>query len=206
MLHLFMRAHHLVCMLTFIGGGYTPGYTTHLRTMLEKMTAQQEGTLVTIVNGPDSWCHSLLKSQKTQIDQTKAPCQHNTIASSVPMDQGESCYAQHCQHPSVTARDAWALNDLGVMIGKPVMAGDTLLINAEFVRHGRKLFRRATRKKRTLPASEAIPAPRHSCHACPWQNLCSEIATRHFPGVSLYPESTTRKMPIETRQIKPKMD
>ena len=50
---LTLRGHHLLCMLTHIGKGYTPGFTANMIRVVEAIGA---GEAFTIVAGPDVIC------------------------------------------------------------------------------------------------------------------------------------------------------
>jgi hypothetical protein len=51
-----LRAHHLLCMLTFIGKGYTPEFTENYRRIAARLSA---GETIELVNGPDDICAPL---------------------------------------------------------------------------------------------------------------------------------------------------
>lgn len=52
-----LRPHHLWCMLTFVGVGYTPAFTARMRATLARLAAAAP---VEIVDGPDTLCAPLL--------------------------------------------------------------------------------------------------------------------------------------------------
>jgi len=52
-----LRGHHLLCMLTFVGEGYTPAFTANYRRIAERLSAGEE---IEIVSGPDDICGPLL--------------------------------------------------------------------------------------------------------------------------------------------------
>ncbi|MDO1581345.1 DUF1284 domain-containing protein [Rhizobium oryzicola] len=54
-----LRAHHLLCMLTFVGEGYSPDFTRNYREIAGRITA---GEAIEIVDGPDDICAPLIKS------------------------------------------------------------------------------------------------------------------------------------------------
>ena len=51
-----LRAHHLLCMLTFIGKGYTPEFTENYRRIAARLSA---GETIELVTGPDDICAPL---------------------------------------------------------------------------------------------------------------------------------------------------
>lgn len=55
-----LRAHHLLCMLTYVGKGYTPGFTVNYDRVAERLNRGEE---IEIVSGPDDICAPLLPDQ-----------------------------------------------------------------------------------------------------------------------------------------------
>lgn len=56
-----LRAHHLLCMLTFVGEGYTPAFTDNYRRIAERLNAGEE---IELVSGPDDICAPLLDEKE----------------------------------------------------------------------------------------------------------------------------------------------
>lgn len=52
-----LRGHHLLCMLTFVGEGYSPRFVANYAKIIRRMKA---GEPVLIVQGPDDICAPLL--------------------------------------------------------------------------------------------------------------------------------------------------
>ncbi|MCK0195981.1 DUF1284 domain-containing protein [Ancylobacter sp. 6x-1] len=52
-----LRAHHLLCLLTFVGKGYTPAFTAHYRRIVRRLDAGED---VEMVAGPDDICAPML--------------------------------------------------------------------------------------------------------------------------------------------------
>lgn len=52
-----LRAHHLLCLLTYVGKGYSPAFTGNYDKVAERLTGGEE---VLIVDGPDDICGPLL--------------------------------------------------------------------------------------------------------------------------------------------------
>jgi hypothetical protein len=53
-----LRPHHLLCMLTFIGKGYSPAFVANLEQVVRRLATGAE--VVQIVAGPDDICAPLL--------------------------------------------------------------------------------------------------------------------------------------------------
>jgi uncharacterized protein len=51
-----LRGHHLLCMLTYKGLGYTPAFTENMTRTIEAISA---GGPITLVEGPDDLCAAL---------------------------------------------------------------------------------------------------------------------------------------------------
>ena len=50
-----LRPHHLLCLQTFVGHGYSPEFTAHM-TIVQKQLTTDPLTPITLVNGPDDLC------------------------------------------------------------------------------------------------------------------------------------------------------
>ncbi|MCX5570872.1 DUF1284 domain-containing protein [Kaistia nematophila] len=61
-----LRAHHLLCMLTYVGKGYTPDFCANYDKIAARLTRGED---IEIVAGPDDVCAPLLA--------TEAPHCHN---------------------------------------------------------------------------------------------------------------------------------
>ncbi|QIB34391.1 DUF1284 domain-containing protein [Ancylobacter pratisalsi] len=53
-----LRAHHLLCLLTFVGKGYTPAFVAHYERVVARLNAGAEAVLV---EGPDDICAPMLE-------------------------------------------------------------------------------------------------------------------------------------------------
>lgn len=62
-----LRAHHLWCVLTFVGAGYTPAFTAHMRQVIARLAA---GAPAVLVEGPDDLCAPL---RATRDDHCRLP-------------------------------------------------------------------------------------------------------------------------------------
>lgn len=52
-----LRAHHLLCMLTYVGKGYSPGFTANYDRIAERLSLGED---ILMVAGPDDICAPLL--------------------------------------------------------------------------------------------------------------------------------------------------
>lgn len=52
-----LRPHHLLCILTHVGRGYSPAFTANMRAIIERIGAKED---IEIVEGPDDICAPLL--------------------------------------------------------------------------------------------------------------------------------------------------
>lgn len=55
-----LRAHHLLCMLTWAGRGYTPGFTVNYDRIARRI---MRGETLELVEGPDDICAPLLSGE-----------------------------------------------------------------------------------------------------------------------------------------------
>ena len=56
-----LRPHHLLCILTYIGKGYSPAFTDNMTVIAGRISA---GEMIEIVEGPDEIC----APRRTEID------------------------------------------------------------------------------------------------------------------------------------------
>lgn len=66
-----LRAHHLLCLLTYIGKGYSPGFTANYDRIVARLN---RGETIFIVQGPDDICAPLLK------EEAEPHCQQDSVA------------------------------------------------------------------------------------------------------------------------------
>lgn len=52
-----LRPHHLLCLLTYVGKGYTPGFVANYDRIAERLSSGED---VLVVDGPDDICAALL--------------------------------------------------------------------------------------------------------------------------------------------------
>ncbi|MGT2467926.1 DUF1284 domain-containing protein [Mesorhizobium atlanticum] len=52
-----LRAHHLLCLLTYVGKGYSPAFVANYDVVVERLAG---GVDILIVSGPDDVCAPLL--------------------------------------------------------------------------------------------------------------------------------------------------
>ncbi len=52
-----LRAHHLLCMLTYVGQGYCPAFVANFDRLIERLAQGEE---ILLVEGPDEICQPLL--------------------------------------------------------------------------------------------------------------------------------------------------
>lgn len=52
-----LRAHHLLCMLTFAGKGYTPDFVEAYKAIINRLN---DGETIKLVDGPDDICVPML--------------------------------------------------------------------------------------------------------------------------------------------------
>lgn len=55
-----LRPHHLLCMLTFVGEGYSPAFVANYRRLAGRISA---GEPIEIISGPDDICAPLLSDE-----------------------------------------------------------------------------------------------------------------------------------------------
>ncbi|WP_075290935.1 DUF1284 domain-containing protein [Pararhizobium arenae] len=64
-----LRAHHLLCLLTYVGKGYTPTFVANYDRIAARLSAGEE---ILIVDGPDDICAPLLHERESH-------CHHESV-------------------------------------------------------------------------------------------------------------------------------
>lgn len=95
-----LRAHHLLCMLTYVGKGCSPEFTDNFDALASRLAAGEE---VFLVEGPDAVCAPLCES-------------------------AGAC--AHCHGAQVRARDRRAVQELAPLLGGAVGVGSRLRLDA----------------------------------------------------------------------------
>ncbi len=166
-----LRGHHLLCMLPYIGRGYTSSFTKNFDELVERLN---KGACVELVMGADDICAAFhgengdAQCEKVEIDLSLM--QHGTIMPKLPEVYNP---AHDCLGKRAAVRDNAALQDVGAALGRPLVAGDILAFTPEITRSLREKF-----------TSGSI---RQACTGCEWFDICSGIAACGFRGVKLHP-------------------
>ena len=109
-----LRGHHLLCLLPYVGHGYTPDFTQNFNGIAERLG---QGAPVEIVAGMDDICTALHCG-----------------------DNGDYKDAGHCLREKAVERDNLALQDVGAVLGLALVAGQKLDLTAERVEMMRQCF------------------------------------------------------------------
>lgn len=111
-----LRAHHLLCLLTYVGRGYTPAFVASYSAIVARLNA---GEAAVLVEGPDDICAPML-------------------------DASGLASAHHCYEPRITVRDSLALKSVAAALGKVLAPGDTIPFDAATVARLRENFAAGT--------------------------------------------------------------
>ncbi|CAH1649171.1 MULTISPECIES: DUF1284 domain-containing protein [unclassified Chelatococcus] len=93
-----LRPHHLLCMLTYAGRGYSAAFTANLDAVTERLRSED----ILIVAGPDDICAPLLTGPEVE--------------------------DAHCLAARVEARDSAAARAVASLLHRPVSSGERLMI------------------------------------------------------------------------------
>jgi hypothetical protein len=98
-----LRAHHLLCMLTYVGKGYSAAFTDNYDAIVERLSSGED---ILLVAGPDDICRPLLGEAEAHCRNTSVVERDALAASAVgdllgrPLDAG----ARIALDPAVLAR------------------------------------------------------------------------------------------------------
>ncbi|UCI06952.1 DUF1284 domain-containing protein [Mesorhizobium sp. B1-1-8] len=134
-----LRAHHLLCLLTYVGKGYSPAFTANYDGIVARLGGGED---FLIVSGADDICAPLLNEPEP-----------------------------HCRGESATERDELAARDIGELLGRTVLTGDRLGLDAPSLARMRKAF--------------SSGLTRTACPGCEWFELCGTVAASGFSGTRL---------------------
>ena len=106
-----LRPHHLLCLLTYVGRGYSPAFVANLDRVAARVAA---GAAIRLVDGPDDICAPLVAAGRRQ-----------------PV---------HCRFRRVVRRDCRAARAVSRLLGRPVAPGCLLRLDGPVVRRLRRAF------------------------------------------------------------------
>lgn len=75
-----LRPHHLLCMLTYVGRGYTPDFTANYDAVVERLGAGED---IRLVAGPDDVCTPLLATPGCHCHNESAALRDDAAADAV---------------------------------------------------------------------------------------------------------------------------
>lgn len=110
-----LRPHHLLCMLTYVGKGYTPGFVANYDRLARRIA---HGEPILVVAGPDDVCAPLL-----------GPDGPPNI---------------HCHDPSITERDRRAARAVRDLLRIAIAPGTHILPDAALIARLRRAFTAGT--------------------------------------------------------------
>ena len=106
-----LRPHHLLCLLTYVGRGYSPAFVANLDRIAARVAA---GAPIRLVDGPDDICAPLVAASRRQ-----------------PV---------HCRGRRVAWRDRRAARAVARLLGRPVAPGSLVRLSGPMVRRLRRAF------------------------------------------------------------------
>lgn len=96
-----LRGHHLLCLLTYKGKGYSPAFVANLDQVADRLTAGEE---VLLVEGPDDVCAPLCRDGGSEDD-------------------------PHCGLDRVRDRDRQALEAISALLNRSLRPGERLTLD-----------------------------------------------------------------------------
>lgn len=117
-----LRPHHLLCVLTYAGRGYTPRFTSSMDDLIQRLGRGEE---VAIVDGPDDICapwllEPLLAEETENAAEIRKP---------------------HCYEQRIADRDSHAAADIGKLLGYEITTDVTLRLTADLMPRLREAFK-----------------------------------------------------------------
>lgn len=110
-----LRGHHLLCMLTYQGAGYSAAFCATFDQAMQRLLCGED---IEIVEGPDDLCRPRLDDlQESDV---------------------------HCWYPRITRRDSLACQAVGAVLGRPLAAGDRITALGDHLTELRRAFAEGT--------------------------------------------------------------
>jgi len=110
-----LRGHHLLCILTYKGEGYTPEFVGNFDAIADRIN---KGAEIEVVKGIDDICGALRQG-------AEITCHH----------------AKACRGPGVKYRDALALADVARVLQIPLLRkGEVLVLKQGEIKYLRRYF------------------------------------------------------------------
>ncbi|PTY37742.1 hypothetical protein BGP77_14765 [Saccharospirillum sp. MSK14-1] len=106
-----LRGHHLLCMLTYKGLGYSDAFCRNYDAIIARLN---QGEAIALIRGPDQICQPLVR------------------------DEDGDC--AHCHHRRIHRRDALAMQAVSEALGIEVTVGQTLRLTPSSLTTLRQAF------------------------------------------------------------------
>jgi len=156
-----LRPHHLLCMLTYAGRGYTPRFTSSMDDLIQRLGNGEE---IDLIDGPDDICAPWIAEMgiaEMGIAEAgiKEPGSHTDIR------------APHCHEARITGRDQRAAADIAQLLGRDLAIGSRLRLDADLLNRLRNAYRADT--------------IRSGCGGCEWKDFCDSLSASDFAGCRL---------------------
>tara|TARA_Y100001001_G_C7977147_1_gene298021 strand:+ start:495 stop:1016 length:522 start_codon:yes stop_codon:yes gene_type:complete len=117
-----LRPHHLLCILTYIGEGYSRDFTQNMTQIVERINQGERDIL--ICEGPDDICAPRIDAMRSGKD--------------------PEC---HCLTSRITKRDRAAAKELEAILGQTIQNGSILILSCEKIAQLRHAFRQGEIRK-----------------------------------------------------------
>ncbi|WP_029065578.1 DUF1284 domain-containing protein [Labrenzia sp. DG1229] len=92
-----IRPHHLLCMLTYLGKGYTPQFVVNYDKIVDRINSGED---IKIVNGPDDICKPMLSEADCHCHNENVLGRDAYALSQIVSVMGEDARAGHVLHLS----------------------------------------------------------------------------------------------------------
>lgn len=117
-----LRPHHLLCMLTYAGRGYTPRFTSGMDDLIQRLGGGEE---ILLIDGPDDICAPWLEESAIE----------------AATDASAGIREPHCHEARIIGRDQRAAHDVGQLLGRDIATGSSLRLDAALLDRLRAAYR-----------------------------------------------------------------
>jgi len=170
-----LRPHHLLCMLTYAGRGYTPRFTSGMDDLIARLGGGEE---ILLIDGPDDICAPWLEEARLEEARLNEAAGSIAAEKAAAIQGGGEIRAPHCHEDRITQRDQKATADIAALLQQELKTGSRLRLDAALIARLRHAFR-----------DNII---RSGCTACEWKDFCDSLSAGDFTGCRLQASSQAR--------------
>lgn len=157
-----LRPHHLLCLLTYAGKGYSTAFVQNFDAIASRLAS--DSPWIEVVEGPDEVCQPLLGSCDHHCEEASVRVRDRLAAEDLMRLLGR------IEAPTLLLTEVSSEENRETS-SSVIAPGARLALTADRLQKMREAFRRGE--------------VRRACAGCPWHGFCDEIAAQGFATTRL---------------------